>query len=212
MLSIKPTKNGLGVELWGEEEDLKRLYLFIQNFWHDIESPNELAKGEVISYFSYEIRKGFEGKRLNRGNRYFGVNIYWIHYICSLTCLKSNASLIPTSKEDVAMFQALEKLFIEAMKEYDSVGAQGLEPYLNALYGNNKYMYQFMRQATTDHVKTGGGKPAFRSLPILLQGGIYATEPYKEFVRSLKKSASEFGVPPETIEFNDDEIYENLIW
>jgi hypothetical protein len=66
MIYILPTKHGIGVELWGTYEDFKTLHEVISKFWNDensIKIKGDENRDKLISSFSYEIRKAYEGNR-----------------------------------------------------------------------------------------------------------------------------------------------------
>ncbi|NOQ70668.1 MAG: hypothetical protein GQ574_01630 [Crocinitomix sp.] len=101
MLYIVPTKKGLGVEIWGNQDDLNSLYEVIGKFWNDenyLSKDGFESRDQLISGFSYEIRKAMQGNRLTRKSShysieegdYYGTKIFWVHFLFSLAAIKYN--------------------------------------------------------------------------------------------------------------------------
>ena len=69
MFYLIPTKNGLGIELWGTYDDIRTVYSVIANFWNQedyITKKGFANRDQLISGFSYEIRKAYEESRLKK--------------------------------------------------------------------------------------------------------------------------------------------------
>lgn len=99
MIYTIPTKRGLGVELWGTYDDLKTLYAVIGRFWNQEEFLNNTGfdnRDKLISGFSYEIRKAYDGNRLKQQYSrfsleqipHFGVKLSWVHVLFSISALR----------------------------------------------------------------------------------------------------------------------------
>lgn len=112
------TKRGLGVQIWGSYDDLSTLYAVISKFWNIPEFVQVSGfenRNELISSFSYEVRKGMEGSRLSyqdprlpeNSNQLYGFEVSWVHIAFSLAALKENWKLIPPDKLDLAVFYSL---------------------------------------------------------------------------------------------------------
>ena len=157
MIYAIPTKKGLGVEIWGTRDDLEYLYEVVSNFWNDEKFFNVKGykdKNNLISSFSYEIRKASYGSRLKRNSShysfeeipYLGFKISWVYILFSIAILKYNMRMAESNKGEIAMFLHLEYWIERAMESYDSIGAKKLLPYLdNAIYLGNEYLYLYMR-------------------------------------------------------------------
>lgn len=224
MLYATHTKRGLGVQVWGSYEDLRTLYEVIGKFWNVPEFqqlPGFENRNELISSFSYEVRKGMDGHRLSRKgshflideDQYYGFEVSWVHVLFSITALKENLNLIPPNKLDLAFFYSLEYWVESALEGYDAVSAEKIKPYLNgAIYGNNPYLYQFMRSINLDFFLLKGGKQAFKKLPNLLKASAYGTQEFEELNRHLENEAKQLGCRVEDIDFDEEnEIYE-IVW
>ena len=225
MIYIISTKRGMGVELWGTHEDLNNLYEVIGRFWNDENKLNIKGyenRDKLISGFSYEIRKAFEGSRLKRKSshysfeetEYFGTQISWVHYLFSLTALKFNMRYSETSKLDISMILQIEFWLERAMNNYDEIGARNLVGFIDdGLYGANEFIYHYMRNINLDYFLLGGGKRAFRKLPDLLQRGIFLSDEYKSYKIHLENDAKRLGCEVNDIDIDDDNVdYENLKW
>ena len=225
MIYILPTKKGMGVELWGTHEDLTNFYSVIGRFWNDENKLNIKGfenRDKLISGFSYEIRKAYEGSRLTRKTShfsmdeldYFGAQISWVHFLFSLTALKFNMRYSEATKYEISFFFQIEFWLEKAMKGFDEVGAQDLVGFIeDGLYGANEYIYHYMRSINLDYFLLGGGKKAFRKLPDMLRRGIFFTDEYKAYKTFLENDAKRLGCEVNDIDINDDNIdYENIKW
>jgi len=225
MIYITPTKRGMGVELWGTYEDLHNFYEVIGKFWND---ENKLSikgfenRDKLISGFSYEIRKAYEGSRLKQETshysfdkvEYFGAQISWTHFLFSLSALKHNMRYCETTKYDISMFLQIEFWLERAMNGYDKIGAGNLIGFIeDGIYGANEYIYNYMRSINLDYFLLGGGKRAFRKLPELLKRGVFYTHEFKAYKAFLENEAKRLGCEIDNMEINDDDIdYENMQW
>jgi len=225
MIYILPTKRGLGVELWGTHEDLSNLHAVISKFWSDekyLNHPGYENRDKLISGFSYEIRKGFEGSRLKRktghfsyeNSEYFGCQLSWIHFLFSLSALRYNMRLSEANKFDISIMLQLEFWLAKAMRSYDEIGANELGAFIDGgLYEGNKYLYQFMRSINVDYFLLGGGKKAFRKLPELLTRGVLLSEEYKLYTEFLGEESKRLGCEISDMEIDDDYINsEKIKW
>lgn len=228
MIYMMPTERGIGVELWGTYGDLYRLHEIIGKFWGKEEETGPQPKAsanrdKAISAFSYEIRKAFQGSRLERlerghfhfsDGRHLGVQISWVHFLFSLTAIKFNMRYSPTDKQDIAQIMLLEYWLEKAMFSYDEVGARELQGFIeDGLYGANPHIYQYMRCITHEFFILGGGKMAFRKLPQLLKKGIFFSESYKEYEQFLKKEALRLNCDSCELELSDDDFdYDDIRW
>jgi len=225
MIYIVPTKKGMGVELWGTYEDLNNFHGVVGKFWNDENRLNIKEfenRDKLISGFSYEIRKAYEGSRLKRTTShysfdeidYFGAQISWVHFLFSLAALKFNMRYSETNKYDISMFLQIEFWLERAMYNYDEIGARNLIGFIeDGVYGANEYIYHYMRSINMDYVFLGGGKRAFRKLPELLKRGIFYTDEYKSYKTFLENDAKRLGCEINDLEINDDDIdYESIKW
>ncbi|WP_430613205.1 DUF6904 family protein [Flavobacterium sp. JP2137] len=225
MLYIIPTKNGIGVEIWGTREDLDIFYSFIGQFWNYEEKLTQKGfenRDNLISSFSYEIRKAKEEQRLKRNKshfsfeeqKYFGAQISWVHFLFSLVAIKYNMRYYPTNKLDISQLLNLEFWLEKAMNDYDKITAEKLVGFIeDGLHGGNEYIYQYMRSLDVDFLQLGGGKKSFRKLPDLLKRGIFYTEEYKDYENFLKTESQKLNCSISDLEINDDDFdYDKIAW
>ncbi|MBU8882310.1 hypothetical protein KSK37_04345 [Kaistella sp. DKR-2] len=225
MIYIIPTKGGLGVEVWGTYDDLSNFYNVIGKFWNNKDKLTKKGfdnRDNLISGFSYEIRKSKDGNRLKRNSSHFsfeeqkhyGVQISWVHFLFSLTALKFNMRYCETNKFDISQILLIEFWLEKAMISYDEIGAKNLIGFIeDGLYGGNNHIYQCMRSVNLDFFILGGGKRAFRKLPDLLKRGVYYTDEYKDYLKFLEEEAKKLNCEISELELSDDDFdYENLKW
>ena len=221
MLYTIPTKKGLGIEVWGTEDDLTYLYDTISKFWNNEDFSSHIGyenRNNVISSFSYEIRKASYGSRLQRNSSHFtlteipylGFQISWVHILFSMSCLNHNRYWAENTKYDVSIFLLLEYWIEKSMNEYDSLGAKKLLPFLNgAVHGNNEYIYQYMRNIDSRFFQMKGGKVSFRKLSDLMKTASVFTPTYQELLNFLRLEAQNYNCKIDDLDIDDNnEIYE----
>lgn len=219
------TKRGLGVELWGSYDDLNNLYDVIGKFWNKDEFLNKkgfASRDQVISGFSYEIRKAKDGQRLTRKHSHFslepiphfGAEISWVHFLFSLSALRYNMRYMEANKFDLATFLQIEYWLASAMYKFDAACAATLERFIgDSINGGNDYLYQYMRSINYDFFLMGGGIRAFRKLPQLLQRAVIYSNHYKDYMAFLESEAKRLNCSIEEIEIDDDAFdYDSLKW
>ena len=225
MFYMIPTKGGLGVELWGTYDDLEQFYDLLTSNYLDEEKnhfPNNENRVSLLSSFSYEIRKAYEGSRLKNDKSpishipatYLGCTFSWPHILFSLTAYKFTLVYSPTSKLEASYIQILEYWLENAMQRYDPVGALKLKSFINgSLYGGNPCIYQYMRSINLEFLSQGGGKRNFRKLPTILKRGQSGTDAYADYMEELEKFAKKVKTTPDLLEVDDEDFdYEGLKW
>lgn len=225
MFYLLPTKHGIGVELWGQYDDLRNLYDSINNYLLDEDRPslNNFKNREmVITGFVHEIRKAYEGQRLKRKQshyflnegEFYGAQITWVHFLFALSAIRYNMSYSNTNKFDVGLILQLEFWLERAMINFDETGALDLVSYIEGrIYGANECIYQYMRSVNFEYILLRGGKKAFRKLPGLLKRGEIATTEYNNYKLRLEEDAKRLNCKPSELEINDDEFdYDTIKW
>lgn len=224
MIYAIPTKKGLGIEIWGTRDDLEYLYDIVSKFWND-PSLSQIKgyedKNDLISSFSFELRKASYGSRLNRTHSHYsfeeipycGFQVSWVHILFSIAALKYNMKLMKSDKADIAMFLNLEYWIERAMKSYDSVGAVNLLPFLDdAIHAGNEYLYLFMRHINSTFFGLKGGKKSFRSLAQLMRTAVFSTDEYNDLRNFLQSEAKKHNCKIEDLELNDDDKLYEIEW
>lgn len=225
MIYTLATKRGIGVELWGNYDDLNCLYDVIGKFWGRDDLPNVPGKenrDSLISSFSYEIRHAFQGDRLKSEKnhlthgqgKHYGAEFSWVHILFSMTALKYNMRFKETTKLETATFLQLEYWLERSMFSFDAEGAVRLTPFFDdAIYPANPYLYQYMRSINAEYFMLGGGKKAFRQLPMLLNRAVYGSRENKEYLEFLKKEAERLNCDIADLELSDDDVdYSGVKW
>ncbi len=225
MFYIIPTKRGLGVELWGSYDDIRTIHSIIGKFWNQeafLAKKGFDNRDKLISGFSYVIRKAYEGSQLTRVHGHysyeqipqFGCQISWIHFLFSLSALRTNMHYIESDKYDLGIFLQLEHELEIAMRKFDEQGARQLQHFISdGIYMANPYLYQFMRSINADYFELRGGKTAFRKLSKMLKRAMYGTDKYNEYNAFLTVEAQRLNCDINDLELTDDHIdYENIKW
>jgi hypothetical protein len=219
-----PTKRGVGVQLWGTHDDLEYFYDAITHFFLGEDNPNIPGvenRLKLLSSFSYEVRKAYEGARLKRSfghfsmkdQQYLGTQISWVHALFSFAGLKYAMNYQGMSKMDVALILQLEYWLEKAMRSFDPKGAEPLLEYINGgLYGGNDCIYHYMRFINAEFIELGGGKRAFRRLPDLLKKGVVGNDAYYNFMDFLTKEAKRLNCSIDELDFDDDHVNYEIPW
>lgn len=221
MFYIIPTKKGLGVEIWGTADDLEQMHKLISAWWANDDLQNNedyVNRDQLISSFSYELRHGYQGDRLKRDNGHFsfdnvpylGFQISWVHALFTLSALKRNGHGVGLNKYERAFFLQFEFWLERAMYSFDTVGAEGLTPFIEgAIYAGNPCLYQFMRSINMDYFLLKGGKVNFRKLSKLMARASYSTHEYKQYWGRLQADAARLKCKASELDFDEeDKIYE----
>lgn len=225
MFYLIPTKRGIGVELWGTIDDLRVLYDTVAKFWEQEElSTMHGSKNRdfLMSGFSYEIRKAYSGQRLKRelGHYsyeplpHYGCQFSWPHILFSLTVIRTNMRFVESNRYDLGVFLQLEHELQKCMMEFDGQGAIGLQHFISgAIYGDNEYLYHYMRSINADFIALGGGKTAFRQLSKLMKKASFGSQEYDNYRTFLLTQAHINKCEVDDLELSDDHIdYENIKW
>lgn len=224
MIHTTYTERGLGVQIWGTYDDLRTLHVVIGKFWNVPEFEHIGAfenRNEVIGSFSYEVRKGMDGRRLSKKGipylgeevQYYGFEVSWVHVLFSIVALKENWKLIPPDKLDLACFYAIEYWVESALDGFDIITAAKVKPYLNGgIYSANPFLYQFMRKINLDFFQLGGGKAAFRNLPSLLKTSAYSTPEFNAYNVHLQKEAARLGIMAKHLDFDEENSIYEVKW
>lgn len=219
-----PTKNGLGIEIWGTRDDMEYLYEIISKFWNDeafFHIKGYEDKNKLISSFSYELRKASYGSRLIKNHShysveeipYVGFKISWPHIIFSIVALRYNKRMVDSNKADIAMFLHLEYWIEQAMESYDSLGAKKLLPFLDsAVNAGNEYLYLYMRHINATFFKMKGGRNSFRKLADIMRVSIYFSDEYKDFLNFLQFEAKKYNCSIDELELSDDDNIYEIEW
>lgn len=219
-----PTKRGIGVQLWGTYDDLNALYDSITEYF--LGEDRILYRGDenrlkLLSSFSYEIRKAYEGARLKRNGghyahgdqEYLGTQASWVHILFVLAGLRFASGFHKVSKLDAAWILQLEYWTEHAMRTYDEKGAKELVHFVDGtLYGGNEYIYHYMRSTNAMFIMQGGGKRAFRYLPRLLERGVPISDEYEDYKKSLETEAKKLNCSVDDMEIDDDHVNYEIPW
>jgi hypothetical protein len=181
LLTATPTKNGTGLSIWGDDDDLRSLYQLVHALTGDGEWTDDAKGGRVkiLHSFSYEIRHAYQEERLKKQGivvdgvhlTLFGFNYSWIDLTFTLACLRFNAAYIPTDSDDQATLERLETITIQALHEFDPKGGQEIEQFIGPpmLNVNHPWIWQFNQQIEIDYMEMNVNKTRFRKIPNLLR-------------------------------------------
>lgn len=225
MIYTKPTKRGLGIEIWGTYDDLHNFYWTLSQFWNQENYLNKRGfsgRDDLLSSFFHEIRKAYEGHRLKvnhshfslEPNTYYGVTISVVHFLFSLAALRYNTKYFHADKYALSIFMKLEYWLSDSMERFDSLGASKLQIYVDgAIDAGNELIYQYMRSINFEFFIKGGGKAQFRKLPDLMRRSVAVTKEYDQYKLFLESEAKRLDCGIHEIEIDDDRFdYETVKW
>lgn len=224
MLYLIPTKRGIGVEMWGTYEDLYTLYDATGKFWRleDYKGIDGFKNRDaLISGFSYELRKGFQGTRLKQQHShftteeatYYGCQFSWPHILFAINALRYNMRFVSANKLDLAIFLQVEYWMQRCMEEFDPVVAKDLIPFIEgSIHSASPVLYQLMRRINLEYFQMGGGKEAFARLPELLSRTIQGSWEYEFYLQELEQQAAQIGCKVWELEWEEDETVYDIEW
>lgn len=213
MLSATCTKRGTGITIWGDDDDLRYLYLLVHTLAGEGEWTNDARGGriKILHSFAYEVRHAYQESRLSRAveitpgvhKTEFGFNYSWIDILFTLACLRFNAAYTATDEEMQSCLDQLEQWIRKALFAFDGKGAKHIEPLIgpHTLYVTHEWIWQFNQQIQIDYMEMNANKTRFRNIPYLLN----QTErwgPTHSYLKSkIKRTADELGCDVYEIEY-----------
>lgn len=225
MFYLLSTKNGIGFELWGSYEDLSSLYNSFDGLWNNedfLDRPGFKSRETIIASMLYDIRKTFQGNRLERTGThfhfndtpYFGCRISWVDGLFFLHAVRYNARYFNINKLQLSNLLQLEYWLEKAMYSYDPNGAVNLSHYITGgIDASNDCLYIYMRRINLDYFLLNGGKKAFRQLPELLKKACFGTSEYLAYKTELEKDAKKLNTIASNLELDDDTFdYDSVKW
>lgn len=180
MLVANPTKNGYGIQFWGDYNDIRCLYDIMSelSYYDPSSSPASKERNErLLTIVPYEARHAYQEERLvdntyingNGHTTYFGFEVDWITIIFTYAALRYNAGHQPTDEITQSYLYQLKFWIRDAMRKYDPVGAQNLEQYLDGgLNVSSSNIYIIHQELVEKYNKTKAGKLRFRSISSML--------------------------------------------
>ena len=221
MFYAKPTKQGLGLELYCDYFESSSLLEIINDVACQI--VNDVCKHgqyQVLMNFAYEIRKAHEGKRLKdklpintnfQKNTYYGTRFIWTDILIMINVLRNNSAYIPTTRKHHAYLYSLESAIENALVSYNDYGHVISQLFIDAqLEVSSKYLLPLYQIIHILFVKEKNPYDRFKKIPQLFQDLLlpYSTQ-YKEMVDMIEEEAKKFNTLPEYYEFTN---FPDLKW
>lgn len=194
MLTANPTKKGIGIEIWGDYNDLECLYdvMSVLSLSKSATNEADFERNErLLTIVPYEIRHAFQGERLKNkhiGNGhscetlYYGFRTDWITILFTYSALRFNAAHTQTDAFIQGWLYLLEFQIKNAIYMYDELGAIAIEPLIEqGLNVSTKYVYLLHQNYVAKYLSMKSGKKRFRSIPLLLTDKAFE----KEIINSI---------------------------
>lgn len=165
MLIGFPTKYGTGIEIFGDEEDLKNL----NEVTHIIRGDDDSLSFNMLINFSYETKKAYMEQRLKSPAKsfipknYLGFRLFWPEIIVSVNLLRLNAGYRPTDKNIQSVLYNLEYIVEEALKNFDLILGVELAKYLSFPIVVDQYLKFLVPEITTRALNEKNGIQRFKS-------------------------------------------------
>lgn len=216
MIAAESTKQGTGIQIWGDYGDLEFLYKTVSKLMlteEDTQNEYAIARGRLISFFCYELRHAYQGDRdsvsinyTEKESPYLGFKIDWITYIITLSCLRDNMKLVPIDEADIANIRLLEFWGKRAMRDFDEKGAALLEKYMDVGVLTDEYVYLIHQQLVRQYYQDKPTVSRFRNI---------AKSLYDFYVHSSRKQILEAQIREDAsrlkCDLNDLELaYEDI--
>ena len=193
MLIGRPTKNGTGIEIFGDYWDLKSLY----NTVHSLSGAEDTPGNGLLMNFAYEIRKANDNHRetdtfdfADELIIYRGFKIFWIHLFATVQFMRESAGLLITSSDIQADIYRLESIVENCVKEYDQkVGAEIHNWLTLHKILRTDYIELLIMHLTYKNLQMKDGKPRFKNLKVQLETLFYNHPDHLDFKKFLDAEA-----------------------
>ncbi len=175
MLISEPTKNGTGIAVYGNYDELDFFYSIVHRIADTLSEVNEQQRGQnmLLMNFAYEIRKAKDHSRLiekvdidGEEMTIYGFQVVWTDLMIFLSVLRYNAGYISLDKLEQSFLYMLEFITEDAARRYDAKAAENLKPILiSGVYVGHKYVFQIYQTIHTEFISANKGKRRFRNIP-----------------------------------------------
>ncbi|MCY4779265.1 hypothetical protein ORI89_06360 [Sphingobacterium sp. UT-1RO-CII-1] len=204
MIQGYPSKNGTGINIYGDYADLNSLYETVHKIASTLSEADKYQKGQhkLLMNFAYEIRKAFSGQRIkdkleyigdDTQYTYYGFQLIWTDILIFLSTLRFNAGFTRNDGRDQANLYILEHILEEALFAYDPRGANSIKEFISQRIDvTNQHVFIIYQAIHIEFVNKKLGKTRFRNIPKLLNSFFLISSPeYQELIASFQTSATE---------------------
>lgn len=221
MLQSNPTKSGTGLEVWGDHTDMQSLHQTVHKIADKLQEYDPKFKGPhgILMNFAFEVRKSFEGSRMEKSidyevgksSLYVGFNYLWTDLLFVISVLRFNAGFVVMNELDQANLYLLEFNIKESLLEYDPIGAREIETFIGQqISGYDPLLFLMMQAIDLEYLSNKPSKKRFRNIPNLIRAYTRSyTDTYKLWKADLDKSAKEYSCDVTDIEYRD---FPDTIW
>jgi hypothetical protein len=204
MLYSRPTRQGAGVIVFGDPDDLKSLLATIRNiydgppfkdnleeFLYDIAHEIDSASGGALTPMPKRHLKPLE-------NYYYWFIRSWPRFLMELAMLRWGAGFHPTSRRDQANIYALEHCAEVALSSYHPVVGPEVMAWLECFGGiPASYLVNFVDEVEARYVSSSmKGKSRFARLPAFMRMLGPSSSEYAAFEKAMAAIAKEKGCQP----------------
>lgn len=215
MLQSNPTKKGTGIEIWGDYGDLSNLHATIHKIGARLNEYDEKFKGQsdIVMSFAYEVRKAYEGRRLEaefnfdseNNVKYYEFQYLWTDLLFAISVLRFNAGYVVMDELDQANLYILEYNLRKSLFAYDPKGAQQIQHFIGQRINiHDKLIFLMLQGINFEYLSDRPTKSRFRNIPNLITGYTSPfTETHKLWKNDLEKSAKRLKCKLLEIEYGD---------
>ncbi len=182
----EPTKQGVGLILYGDYNDLRSLHETIHSLCGDAGGCHSVQHEHALS-MAYDLRKAYEGKRESKsvgegGDTYLGVKLVWTYALFYASFFRQCAGFQPTNKEHQANLYHFEFCIENALLKYEpKIGSEIINSYSSIGFVSQKFLFSFVDDVSFQYIYQGGtGKMRFKRLPQVLRQFHEWSSEYKE--------------------------------
>lgn len=220
MLQSNPSKNGTGIEIWGDYGDLASLYHTIHKIASRLNEYDDKFKGQsdIVMSFAYEVRKSYEGSRLretfsfNSENKvnYYGFQYLWTDLLFAISVLRLNAGYVMMDELDQANLYILEYTLKSSLTAYDPKGAEVLKLFIGQRINvHDPLIFHMLQGINYVYLSQKPSKARFRNIPNLIIGYTSPfSETHKLWKEDLEKNAKKLNCAVLQIEYGEYPSFE----
>ena len=221
MLISNPTENGTGLQLWGDYRDISSLrgtVLKIRDVNNNV--PREFIResSKILFQFLDELKRALRSERLTKqfndfeGNNvaYYGINIDWITFIYTISCLRRNASFTKLNELDFANLLMLEFCGKHTAKTYDSKGAKAIMECITEGIHIDKYSYHLKQLALDNYFAMKANITRFRKICLIINEINFSGKDRRFFEKFIEKEAARLNC--DISELKSECLTTNIVW
>jgi len=221
MLTGFPTKRGTGIAIYGDHADLRCLYITAHKLAENHGHLTPAAHENVLMGFAYEVRKAYEGQRLNEPLvvfgaevKYPGFNFLWTDILILSNVAHRRASQVNTDEFDHVNLLMIDRIIQEAMEAYDPVGARQLRHFIGQRIDvSSPLLEQISEYVTAEYLSQKPSKKRFRSIKdMLIKFFPTYSNDHQQLSATFAVKALELNCEPQDLQLERSDTNDRIVW